>query len=791
MTWALPFPTLPFDPDAPCIEIEDHGSIDSLSYHPSYRGRSATVRSLTPTRDNTKELDYMAVGQYQNNGSGRLFRNRSILPIELVTKAERHISAPENVRDWLPTGVYSYNGNLFYRDTFDNVQWVGQRAAKSEHDNTLTGSLPGTHLIGTIPGVESVAKLHTMPDLREDITDLAGVWKLLDPTVQEWIEQQDYAHPLNMLARYAGDYPQVLGLPVGLPLAKIMGVSPLGTFRNLSIPSAASQRLDIHRAEVNVEDGNITLHRTPQDIIRGRKTTMRLGKALRHLFPEHNDEWVKNQSARILGELTPPELTIGFDKAEFDEAYTNGPSSCMTYSQEDYLGLAHLYDDTRPTDALINGDIGVAYLSANGRVTARTLIVESQKAYVRIYTADYSSPRNNGEVLEKMLQDEGYSEDRRALIGQVLKYDTIDPDDCEGEDEDGENVRDALGLYCLERARFLNNLEPDLTTEHIRRLREAADLELVITPYVDWDNPVLVKTQDGELEVSAEVDLIGYNIGNYIYRLETLAGFQSRHGGQKIGRAYYQAGCAAMYDAVAMWEVIQEIRAERQAEREAAQAEHEAAQETLDLETPTPPQAPLLHFPLIALPDEVLDDDFDTRLASFNAAVPEQPVHHRAARADSPWPKLLMWCGIYHNCIATDSEAEMLFQGEAIKVPIPGVGLTWVPEDEVFEAENGTTLVSGHEWRWHYDVTEDGDWYPEDEVIRTVDGTKHHRDDVRQLHCGDWAHEDDCRYSERDDCYYHEDDVVLDMNGDYIRDTEARRLPNGDYIHVDDLEEVA
>ena len=199
------------------------------------------------------------------------------------------------------------------------------------------------------------------------------------------------------------------------------------------------------------------------------------GKAMRLLFPEKNDEWIKSTAAELQAKMQPPEFLITFDRDTMRHVYRNGPSSCMSYDNEEYPVVQILDDpDARPTDALANGDIGVAYLErSDGKVTARTLIVESKKAWVRTYTADFASSVNNGDILEQKLADEGYSSDRNALIGQHLLK--IEADASGADSEDVNRV--------------------------MRHADHPPNAKIFLAPYIDYNNPALIE-HDNSLEVS-------------------------------------------------------------------------------------------------------------------------------------------------------------------------------------------------------------------------------------------------------------------------------------------------
>lgn len=91
-------------------------------------------------------------------------------------------------------------------------------------------------------------------------------------------------------------------------------------------------------------------------------------------------------------------LQIGRTADEFEHVYTNGPHSCMAYeaTQGRYQSGFH------PVRVYGDLDLGVAYITRSGDITARTLVWPDKKLYGRIY--------GDRDRLIERLTEEGYIE---------------------------------------------------------------------------------------------------------------------------------------------------------------------------------------------------------------------------------------------------------------------------------------------------------------------------------------------------------------------------------------------
>lgn len=113
----------------------------------------------------------------------------------------------------------------------------------------------------------------------------------------------------------------------------------------------------------------------------------------------------------------PPKLIIGTTADDFDHAYRNGPSSCMSEGKATFEGMY-------PPRSYAGGDLAIGYIEketpSGKRVTARAVLFPERKIASRIY--------GDSEALGKSLRAEGYKicydtsieSDYRAFDGATM-----------------------------------------------------------------------------------------------------------------------------------------------------------------------------------------------------------------------------------------------------------------------------------------------------------------------------------------------------------------------------------
>ena len=129
-----------------------------------------------------------------------------------------------------------------------------------------------------------------------------------------------------------------------------------------------------------------------------RQTSVKIGKYLRRHFDHLTDPEIAVASSLYRKEqLGDIDVKFARSRAEIKHVYENGPSSCMSHHTSHYITSG-----IHPCEIYATNDCSVAYIERDGRITARTVINEVRKEYVRIYGDEI--------VLTEGLQDLGYKE---------------------------------------------------------------------------------------------------------------------------------------------------------------------------------------------------------------------------------------------------------------------------------------------------------------------------------------------------------------------------------------------
>lgn len=98
---------------------------------------------------------------------------------------------------------------------------------------------------------------------------------------------------------------------------------------------------------------------------------------------------------------------------EIERVYREGPSSCMSYTSDNYVSKNY------PVRVYGAGDIAIAYVKNNdGKILARTLVRLKTKMFVGIYSSCYTASM----ALNSLLITQGYIKEAKALIGAKLMY---------------------------------------------------------------------------------------------------------------------------------------------------------------------------------------------------------------------------------------------------------------------------------------------------------------------------------------------------------------------------------
>ena len=129
--------------------------------------------------------------------------------------------------------------------------------------------------------------------------------------------------------------------------------------------------------------------------IQNRQTRVSPGRYLNNFHPDLSEYEIQHMVFQIIGS-GDQELQFATTADDIQTVYRNGPSSCMTYSEEEYSGGMHpvrVYGDA--------GDLAIAFIGSNKHnVDARALVWPERKVYGRLYGDTHR--------LEGLLQAAGY-----------------------------------------------------------------------------------------------------------------------------------------------------------------------------------------------------------------------------------------------------------------------------------------------------------------------------------------------------------------------------------------------
>ena len=175
---------------------------------------------------------------------------------------------------------------------------------------------------------------------------------------------------------------------------------------------AATLQLFLHTFfHVSLEDPSLVAF-TPNasDGARDRQVRAKFGKFLKKYQGVHHsirDEAIAEFANRYNVAIKPPELLFARTAEEMVTVYRTGPSSCMSHP---FKALpAH------PVVVYAKPPIAVAYIIVDGRITARALVREDTKEYMRPYGNEFAIGTLFGDAGWKFSND-------RGLGGLELNY---------------------------------------------------------------------------------------------------------------------------------------------------------------------------------------------------------------------------------------------------------------------------------------------------------------------------------------------------------------------------------
>jgi hypothetical protein len=135
----------------------------------------------------------------------------------------------------------------------------------------------------------------------------------------------------------------------------------------------------IHMAQAEEEGANIKLYLTAKDRKRDRLTSMKPGRALRHMFPNAHDTKIASATEAWIESTQPRDFTlvVGKERIDFRNAYNGNRGDyrnpACTYNRKSLatscMQDVDVYADGEhisPTEAYASGDFEIAYLT-NGK----------------------------------------------------------------------------------------------------------------------------------------------------------------------------------------------------------------------------------------------------------------------------------------------------------------------------------------------------------------------------------------------------------------------------------------
>lgn len=138
-----------------------------------------------------------------------------------------------------------------------------------------------------------------------------------------------------------------------------------------------------------------------------RQTRTKPGRYLQQYFGHEltgdNIQW---WSAQWAEKFALPELKFATTPDDIEHVYCNGPSSCMSGEPNEYASPCH------PTRVYGAGDLAVAYIELDDKISARAVVYPVKKVYARPYGYD--------ELMVSALKAAGYQRSDVSFLGARL-----------------------------------------------------------------------------------------------------------------------------------------------------------------------------------------------------------------------------------------------------------------------------------------------------------------------------------------------------------------------------------
>lgn len=188
-----------------------------------------------------------------------------------------------------------------------------------------------------------------------------------------------------------------------------------------------------YMAEKETNRGLIAFTSSPEHGAHDRQQVIKPGRYLKMHRPDLSDEEIKQIAATIDLDRSEYTLNSSREEGDFERIYTNGPSSCMSYSTEDKWGCSYrvngnLYHPSR-VYAHPENNIAIGWIEAkDGKILARALLNTQKMLHSRIYAREY--PAGMTEQMRQALRVAGFHYSDDALEGEKIQRLSLD-DNCD------------------------------------------------------------------------------------------------------------------------------------------------------------------------------------------------------------------------------------------------------------------------------------------------------------------------------------------------------------------------
>lgn len=169
-------------------------------------------------------------------------------------------------------------------------------------------------------------------------------------------------------------------------------------------PLWASSTPDHHYVHVSKEDQALVAYTpTPRHAAEDRQLRVRPGRYLASIG--WDNERIKEAVAEYDVTVRAPVLRFALTPDEIEAVYLRGPTSCMSHGVSDYRT-----NGTHPVRVYGAGDLAIAYIGTETRVTARALCWPTKMVYSRVY--------GDAAKLKRLLEAAGYHSDNGGAEGE-------------------------------------------------------------------------------------------------------------------------------------------------------------------------------------------------------------------------------------------------------------------------------------------------------------------------------------------------------------------------------------